>query len=77
MAAYSDNGFVMIALALRFASELGLPSVVEQLIAKGPSRGRTIENDEREMYRLSRVWYGVCNLELLCEISPHSPRDGY
>ncbi|KAH7067736.1 hypothetical protein FB567DRAFT_541604 [Paraphoma chrysanthemicola] len=64
MAAYSDNSYILIALALRFAIQLSLPSVVEQLVAHGPSRGRVIGTDEKELYRLTRVWYGVCNLEL-------------
>jgi hypothetical protein len=65
MAAYSENGFVMIALALRFAIQLGLPNAIDQLIAKGPNRSRSVDADEQELYRLSRLWYGVCNLELL------------
>jgi hypothetical protein len=65
MAAYAENGFVMIALALRFAIQLGLPNAVDQLIARGPSRSRSVGADEQELYRLSRLWYGVCNIELL------------
>jgi hypothetical protein len=65
MAAYSENGFVLIALALRFAMQLGLPNAVDQLIAKCTDRSRSLGPDEQELYRLSRLWHGVCNLELL------------
>jgi hypothetical protein len=58
MAAYSENGFVLIALALRFAIQLGLPGVVDQLITRCTDRSRSIGLDEKELYRL-------CNLELL------------
>jgi hypothetical protein len=64
MAAYSENGSVLIALALRFAVQLGLPSVVDQLITRCMDRSRIIGPDEQEMYRLSRIWHGVCNFEL-------------
>lgn len=65
MAAYSENGFVLIALALRFAIQLGLPHSLDQLIARCPDRSRSIGQDEQDLYRLARVWHGVCNLELL------------
>lgn len=65
MAAYSENGFVMIALALRFAVQLGLPSAVDQLVARCTNRSRPVDSEEQELYRLSRVWHGICNLELL------------
>jgi hypothetical protein len=65
MAAYSDNGFIMIALALRFAIQLGLPDAVDRLMARGSSRTRSVDADEQELYRLSRIWHGICNLELL------------
>jgi hypothetical protein len=64
MAAYSENGFVLIALALRFAVQLNIPSAVDQLIAKCVDRSRTMSHEEQEWYRLSRLWHGVCNLEL-------------
>lgn len=65
MAAYSENGLLLIALALRFAIQLGLPGAVDQLIMRCPDRSRSIGPDEQELYRLARVWHGVCNLELL------------
>jgi hypothetical protein len=65
MAAYSENGFVLIALALRFAIQQGLPSTVDQLIARCTDRSRSVGPDEQELYRLSRLWHGICNLELL------------
>ncbi|KAH7379428.1 hypothetical protein DE146DRAFT_794064 [Phaeosphaeria sp. MPI-PUGE-AT-0046c] len=64
MAAYSENGFVLIALALRFAIQLVLPNAVDQLVTRCPSRSGSISSDEQELYRLARVWHGVCNLEL-------------
>ncbi|CAA9963374.1 C6 zinc finger domain containing protein [Pyrenophora teres f. maculata] len=64
VAAYSENGFVLIAMALRFAMQLGLPHAVDRLIGKGHTRSRAISSDEGELYRLCRVWHGICNLEL-------------
>ncbi|RMZ67859.1 FAD-binding domain [Pyrenophora seminiperda CCB06] len=64
VAAYSENGFVLIAMALRFAMQLGLPNAVDRLIGKGHARSRAMSSDERELYRLCRVWHGICNLEL-------------
>ncbi|KAH7117548.1 hypothetical protein B0J11DRAFT_467904 [Dendryphion nanum] len=64
MAAYSENGFVLIALALRFAMQLDLPNAVDSLLAKTPLRVTTISSEEKELYRLGRVWHGICNLEL-------------
>lgn len=64
MAAYSENGFVLIALALRFAVQLGMPNVVDQLITRSMDRTRLIRPEEQKMYRLSRIWHGVCNFEL-------------
>jgi hypothetical protein len=64
MAAYSENGFILIALALRFAVQLGIPGAVDQLIARCVDRSRTITHEEQEWYRMSRLWHGVCNLEL-------------
>lgn len=64
MAAYSENGFVLIALALRFAVQLGIPNAVDQLITACMNRSRTISLEEQEWYRMSRLWHGVCNLEL-------------
>jgi hypothetical protein len=65
VAAYSENAFVLVAMALRFAIQLGLPLVVDQLIAKSHTRPGIVTSDEQELYRLSRVWLGICNLELL------------
>jgi hypothetical protein len=65
MAAYSENGFVLIALALRFAIQVGLPDAVDKLIARCMDRSRSMGQDEKELYRLSRMWHGICNLELL------------
>lgn len=60
MAAYSENGFVLIALALRFAMEIGLPGAVEHVVT-----GTATAEEERELYRKARVWHCVCNIELL------------
>ncbi|KAH7346937.1 hypothetical protein BKA66DRAFT_542887 [Pyrenochaeta sp. MPI-SDFR-AT-0127] len=64
MAAYSENSFVLVALALRFAMQLGLPRAVDQLVARGHSRSGPVDSEERELYRLCRIWHGICNLEL-------------
>lgn len=64
VAAYSENGFFLIATALRFAIQLDLPRIVDQLIAKGQIRSGAVNSHEQELYRLSRVWHGICNLEL-------------
>lgn len=65
MAAYSENGYVLISLALRFATQLGLQKATDQLLmlSRGQSSSSTIE--ATELYRLQRVWHGICNLELL------------
>jgi hypothetical protein len=65
MAAYSENGYVLVALALRFAAQLGLPNTVDELIAKTSSASGNMTVENNELYRLSRVWLGICNLELL------------
>lgn len=64
MAAYSENGYVLIALALRFAIRLGLDEVVDRLLRANNDQERT-SSEERELYRLQRVWHGICNFELL------------
>ncbi|PVH98088.1 hypothetical protein DM02DRAFT_673627 [Periconia macrospinosa] len=65
-AGYSDDGLVYLALALRFAMQLGLPDAVEQVVAKASSRGvgAPVGDEEKELYRLARVWHGICNMEL-------------
>lgn len=67
VAAYSDNGFVFIALAIRFALQMGLPNVVDRLFASSRERSGVVGIEERELYRLSRVWHGICNLDYLYE----------
>ncbi|KAF2650537.1 C6 zinc finger domain-containing protein [Lophiostoma macrostomum CBS 122681] len=64
MAAYSENGFVLIALAMRFAIQLGLSAAVDRLMAKSAVRNGSISLEEQELYRLARVWHGIVNLEL-------------
>ncbi|KAH6625555.1 hypothetical protein C7974DRAFT_337563 [Boeremia exigua] len=63
MAAYSENGYILIALALRFATQLGLHTATDRLLApvNDPDHSRT---EQSELYRLQRVWHGICNLEL-------------
>ncbi|CAI6337590.1 unnamed protein product [Periconia digitata] len=64
-AGYSDDGLVYIALALRFAMQLGLPDAVDQLMAKASSRAAApVGEEERELYRMARIWHGICNMEL-------------
>ena len=65
VAAYSENGFVLIALALRFAMQLGLPQTVDRLVAGSRARSGPVTPEEKELYRLGRLWHGICNLELL------------
>ncbi|KAF2637593.1 hypothetical protein P280DRAFT_407200 [Massarina eburnea CBS 473.64] len=67
-AAYSDDGFVYIALALKFAIQLRLPDMVEERLMTMASTRRAdamAGEEEKELYRLARVWFGICNLELL------------
>lgn len=64
MAAYSENGLVQIALALRFCLQLGLPKAVDELVARRARPGVDVA-DEAQIYRLARVWHCVCNFELL------------
>jgi hypothetical protein len=68
MAAYSDNGYVLVALALRFAVQLGLPNIVDQLLARTSSTPEIIVAADHELYRLARIWLGICNLELLYDV---------
>ncbi|KAF2624821.1 hypothetical protein BU25DRAFT_398596 [Macroventuria anomochaeta] len=63
MAAYSENGYMLIALALRFAIQLGLHKATDQLLTLHHNRDQ-LRTAERELYRLQRVWHGICNLEL-------------
>lgn len=65
MAAYSDNGYVLVALALRFAIQLGLPDTVDELISKTSTTSGIVAAEDHEIYRLARVWLGICNLQLL------------
>ena len=64
MAAYSENGYMLIALALRFATQLGLHTATDQLLAMHHNQDLP-GTEERGLYRLQRVWHGICNLELL------------
>lgn len=68
MGAYSDNGYVLVALALRFAAQLGLPNTVDKLLARTSSASATITAEDYELYRLARIWLGICNLELLYDV---------
>ncbi|XPS80521.1 hypothetical protein M3J09_012474 [Ascochyta lentis] len=73
MAAYSENGYMLIALALRFAIQLGLHKAVDQLIS-GTYDQEFVSADESELYRLQRVWHGICNLELFFSLDGgHTP----
>ena len=65
MAAYgSENGYILIALALGFATRLGLHRAADQLLGVSGDKERP-GAEEQELYRLQRVWHGICNLELL------------
>jgi len=64
MAAYSENGHVLIALALRFATQLELHKATDRVLAL-PHDGDLSSTERSELYRLARVWHGICNLELL------------
>lgn len=64
MGAYSESGYMLIALALRFAAQLRLHKAMDQLMALHHNQD-TPRTEERELYRLQRIWHGICNLELL------------
>ncbi|OAG04246.1 uncharacterized protein CC84DRAFT_1249991 [Paraphaeosphaeria sporulosa] len=64
MAGYTENGMLLVALALRFAMQLRLEDAVEQLMDKISTRMAPISDEEKQLYRLARVWHGVCNFEL-------------
>jgi hypothetical protein len=68
MAAYSENGYVLVSLALRFAAQLGLPDTVDKLLARTSSASGTIIAADHELYRIARIWLGICNLELLYDV---------
>lgn len=55
---------MFIALAIRFALQFGLPDAVQRLTANLPSN-KEVGDEEKQLYRLARVWFGICNLELL------------
>ncbi|ORY10193.1 hypothetical protein BCR34DRAFT_588795 [Clohesyomyces aquaticus] len=66
MASYSENGSTLIAIALRFALELGILDAADRLFAEMSKRERSsnVSVREKELYRITRVWYGICNLEM-------------
>ncbi|KAF2733373.1 C6 zinc finger domain-containing protein, partial [Polyplosphaeria fusca] len=64
MAGYSENGSVLIAIALRFAIESGLPETVNELMDLLAQDSGIASAEEENLYRITRIWYGVCNLEL-------------
>lgn len=64
MAGYSENGQLLVALALRFAMQLRLEDTIDQLMVKISARATPISEEEKHLYRLTRVWHGICNLEL-------------
>ena len=55
---------LLVALALRFAMQLRLEDTIDQLMTRISQRMGPIGEDEEHLYRLARVWHGVCNLEL-------------
>lgn len=68
MASYSDNGWLNTSIALGLALELELPESVEQLMARtvGASIERYakgVDEEEKRLFRLTRTWYGVLNLD--------------
>ncbi|UPX21088.1 uncharacterized protein EKO05_0011292 [Ascochyta rabiei] len=73
MAAYSENGYILVALALRFAIQLGLHKTVHRLLDSAEDQEH-VSAEERELYRLQRVWHGICNLELFFSLDGgHTP----
>ncbi|KAF1976265.1 hypothetical protein BU23DRAFT_578644 [Bimuria novae-zelandiae CBS 107.79] len=64
MAGYTENGMLLVALAMRFAMQLRLEDTVDQLMVQIPQREGPVSKEEKQLYRLVRIWYGVCNLEL-------------
>jgi hypothetical protein len=64
MAGYSENGMLLVALALRFAMQLQLEDSIDQLMINMSQRMGPVTQEEKHHYRLARVWHGVCNLEL-------------
>lgn len=65
MASYSENGFIMIALALRYAVQLDLHHAVDRLMESRRGRFEAVRTDGQDLYRSSRIWHCICNLELL------------
>ncbi|KAJ4311488.1 hypothetical protein N0V94_007929 [Neodidymelliopsis sp. IMI 364377] len=56
MAAYSDSGYFLIALALRFAIQLGLHEAVDQLLY-GNNNPKPSNSEEEELYRVQPPTY--------------------
>lgn len=65
MASYSDNGWLITSMALRLALELDLPGAVGQLNGRrmGADPANGVDEEEKRLFRLTRTWYGVLNLD--------------
>lgn len=67
LSCYSDKGWLLASVATRIALELDLPASVDKLFAivmrRRASAISTINDDERRLLRLARVWFGLFNTE--------------
>jgi len=64
---YADNGWLLISLALRIALQNDLLDSVDSLLTKIADRKRrnedAVDEEERLLFRISRIWFGAFNLE--------------
>ena len=64
MAGYSDNGMVLISLAIRLAKEIQLHETMVLFMTPKVTNAEAVTELQKHQYRLMRVWLGICNLEL-------------
>lgn len=68
-ACYADEGALLVSLAVRFALGLLLPDSLEDLLRTVMGRkSRSVEDisqEEKELFRLTRVWFTVFNLDTI------------
>jgi len=66
-ACYSDNGWLLVSTAIRIAVDLDLPNSVENLLVKVMTRKTSgfnaIDDEEGELFRVTRIWCALFNLE--------------
>jgi len=66
-ACYSDNGWLLVTTAIRVAVDHNLPNSIENLLVKVMARkasgSNNIDEEEGELFRVTRTWCALFNLE--------------